>query len=120
MPPGGLRTHVTVRGGLALPETLGFESTDTMSGPGPAALAVGDFVPVAEVDEADPDVGIAPAEVTLDGPVILLSNRPVTGGYPVIGVVREADEDRAAQLRPGQPVHFHWATGPQGRSTPAR
>ncbi len=69
MPPGGLRTHVTVRGGPA---------------------------------------------------VTLLGNRPVTGGYPVIGVVRAADVVRVAQLRPWQPVHFHLATGPQGRSTPAR
>lgn len=39
-------------------------------------------------------------------PVLFLADHPVTGGYPVIAVVRDADVDRAAQLRPGQPVRF--------------
>jgi biotin-dependent carboxylase-like uncharacterized protein len=43
-------------------------------------------------------------------PVLFLNDHPVTGGYPVIGVVRSDDVDRAAQLRPGQPVRFRWAT----------
>jgi biotin-dependent carboxylase-like uncharacterized protein len=41
-------------------------------------------------------------------PVILLNDHPVTGGYPVIGVVRTADIDRAAQLTPGQGVRLRW------------
>ncbi|MDT0212518.1 urea amidolyase family protein [Rothia sp. ARF10] len=41
-------------------------------------------------------------------PVLLLNDHPVTGGYPVIGVVRAASVDRAAQLQPGQPVRFRW------------
>ncbi|MGL5857747.1 MAG: biotin-dependent carboxyltransferase family protein [Angustibacter sp.] len=39
-------------------------------------------------------------------PVVFGADHPVTGGYPVIAVVRDADLDRAAQLRPGQHVHF--------------
>jgi biotin-dependent carboxylase-like uncharacterized protein len=35
-------------------------------------------------------------------PTLLLADHPVTGGYPVIAVVVDADVDRAAQLRPGQ------------------
>lgn len=42
-------------------------------------------------------------------PILFLADHPVTGGYPVIGVVIEADLPRAAQLRPGQPVHFRRA-----------
>lgn len=42
-------------------------------------------------------------------PVVLLNDHPVTGGYPVIGVVRTADVDRAAQLRPGQQVRLRWS-----------
>jgi biotin-dependent carboxylase-like uncharacterized protein len=42
-------------------------------------------------------------------PVLFLSDHPVTGGYPVIGVVRSGDVDRAAQLRPGQRVRLRWA-----------
>lgn len=41
-------------------------------------------------------------------PVILGADHPVTGGYPVIGVLLNADTDRLAQLRPGQPVRLHW------------
>lgn len=41
-------------------------------------------------------------------PVILGPDHPVTGGYPVIGVVAAGDTDRLAQLRPGQPVRLRW------------
>ncbi|MFZ3454499.1 5-oxoprolinase/urea amidolyase family protein [Arthrobacter sp. 7Tela_A1] len=39
-------------------------------------------------------------------PILFLADAPVTGGYPVIGVVLQADLDLAAQLRPGTPVRF--------------
>jgi biotin-dependent carboxylase-like uncharacterized protein len=39
-------------------------------------------------------------------PVIFLADHPVTGGYPVVAVVVDRDVDRAAQLRPGQPVRL--------------
>ncbi|WP_370618656.1 biotin-dependent carboxyltransferase family protein [Mumia sp. Pv 4-285] len=42
-------------------------------------------------------------------PVVLLADHPVTGGYPVVGVVVDADVDRAAQVRPGQPLRLRWA-----------
>jgi len=42
-------------------------------------------------------------------PVILGPDHPVTGGYPVIGVVVDEDADRIAQIRPGQTVRLHWA-----------
>ena len=45
-------------------------------------------------------------------PVILGPDHPVTGGYPVIGVVVDADNDTLAQLRPGQPVRMHWNRRP--------
>lgn len=41
-------------------------------------------------------------------PVILGPDHPVTGGYPVIGVVVDADTDKLAQLRPGQSVRLRW------------
>jgi biotin-dependent carboxylase-like uncharacterized protein len=41
-------------------------------------------------------------------PVILGADHPVTGGYPVVGVLRDADTDAIAQLRPGQPVRLRW------------
>jgi biotin-dependent carboxylase-like uncharacterized protein len=42
-------------------------------------------------------------------PVLFLADHPVTGGYPVIAVVVDADTDRAAQLRPGERLRFTFA-----------
>nr|NLI50811.1 biotin-dependent carboxyltransferase family protein [Propionibacterium sp.] len=39
-------------------------------------------------------------------PVLFLADHPVTGGYPVAGVIRDADTDRLAQVRPGQQIRF--------------
>ena len=41
--------------------------------------------------------------------VILGPDHPVTGGYPVIGVVADDDIDQVAQIRPGQHVRLHWS-----------
>jgi len=59
--------------------------------------------------------GELPSEGTVRGalqvppsglPVLFLADHPVTGGYPVIGVVVDEDLDLAGQLRPGDPVRF--------------
>lgn len=42
-------------------------------------------------------------------PVILGPDHPITGGYPVVGVVVDEDIDKVAQVRPGQYVRLHWA-----------
>jgi biotin-dependent carboxylase-like uncharacterized protein len=42
-------------------------------------------------------------------PVLFLADHPVTGGYPVIGYVLDADVDRCAQLQPGQSLRFRAA-----------
>lgn len=39
-------------------------------------------------------------------PTLFLADHPVTGGYPVIATVLDADVDRAAQVRPGQAIRF--------------
>ncbi len=52
-------------------------------------------------------------QVPPDGePVLFLADHPVTGGYPVVAVVVDADVDRAAQVRPGQSVRFRWVEAP--------
>ena len=43
---------------------------------------------------------------------VFLADHPVTGGYPVVAVVVDADVDRAAQVRPGQRVRFRWVAAP--------
>jgi allophanate hydrolase subunit 2 len=35
-------------------------------------------------------------------------DHPVTGGYPVIGVVLDADTDALAQARPGRTIRLRW------------
>ncbi|MGV0872549.1 5-oxoprolinase/urea amidolyase family protein [Mycolicibacterium sp. XJ879] len=42
-------------------------------------------------------------------PVILGPDHPVTGGYPVIGVLTDEDIDKMAQIRPGQTVRMRWS-----------
>ncbi|GGI48226.1 biotin-dependent carboxylase-like uncharacterized protein [Agromyces flavus] len=42
-------------------------------------------------------------------PTILLADRPVTGGYPVVAIVDPASLDAVAQVRPGQAVRFRHA-----------
>lgn len=42
-------------------------------------------------------------------PVILGPDHPLTGGYPVVGVVIDEDIDKVAQVRPGQHLRLHWA-----------
>ncbi|WP_127129258.1 5-oxoprolinase/urea amidolyase family protein [Georgenia sp. SYP-B2076] len=39
-------------------------------------------------------------------PVVFLADHPTAGGYPVIAVVRDADLDRLAQVRPGDEIRF--------------
>ncbi|MFB9908434.1 5-oxoprolinase subunit C family protein [Allokutzneria oryzae] len=39
-------------------------------------------------------------------PILFLADHPVTGGYPVIGVVEPEDLHLAAQVRPGQRIRF--------------
>jgi len=43
-------------------------------------------------------------------PIIMLADRPVTGGYPVPACVIRADIGRVAMLRPGDPLRFAWVS----------
>lgn len=42
-------------------------------------------------------------------PVIFGPDHPVTGGYPVVGVIIDRDIDNVAQVRPGQQLRLHWS-----------
>lgn len=183
MPGAGLRTYLTVRGGIDVPPVLGSRSTDTLSGIGPAPVRAGDVLPVGDPGSVFPSVDHAPQPwrpgdgtvvlevlpgpraawvggwrtglgglldperavagdsdrvgLRLDGspvlraaayqgvelpseglvrgavqvppggePVVFLADHPVTGGYPVVGVLTASACDRAAQLRPGDRVRL--------------
>jgi biotin-dependent carboxylase-like uncharacterized protein len=46
-------------------------------------------------------------QIATDGtPIVLGPDHPVTGGYPVLAVVRRADQPRLASLRPGDTLRF--------------
>ena len=73
--------------------------------------------PALERDPAFTDREL-PSEGMVDGalqvppegrPVLFLADHPVTGGYPVIAIVADADLPAAAQLRPGGRVRFRRA-----------
>ncbi|MFE4499289.1 biotin-dependent carboxyltransferase family protein [Rhodococcus sp. NPDC056743] len=177
--PSGLRTYLSIRGGIAVPEILGSRSTDTLSGIGPTPLKPNDVLPIGPTPAVFPLVDVAPVQAVSNGtldirvifgpradrfsnpetllqgrwavstdsdrigarldrvgddallqrtdglelptegvalgsiqvppsgqPVIFLADHPITGGYPVVGVVTDADIDRLGQARPGQQIRF--------------
>lgn len=62
------------------------------------------------------DLGSLPSEGVVRGsiqippsgqPIIFLADHPVTGGYPVIGVLVEPAQDLVAQARPGTRIRLH-------------
>jgi biotin-dependent carboxylase-like uncharacterized protein len=56
-----------------------------------------------------PSEGVVPGAIQVPPsgqPVVFLADHPVTGGYPVVAVVRSADLPVLAQARPGQRVSF--------------
>ena len=64
--------------------------------------------------------GELPSEGTVAGaiqvppeglPVLFLADHPITGGYPVIGVVVDHQLDLAAQVPIGGSIRFRWAPG---------
>jgi len=64
--------------------------------------------PRARTDEL-PSEGVVRGSIQLppDGrPVLFGPDHPITGGYPVVGVLTDTSCDLLAQLRPGQRVRF--------------
>lgn len=67
--------------------------------------------PIARLDPgrelASEGMVLGAIQIPPDGlPVVFLNDHPVTGGYPVVGVVDEADLPLCAQLGVGATVHF--------------
>jgi biotin-dependent carboxylase-like uncharacterized protein len=69
-PTSGLRTYVSVRGGVAVAPVLGSRSYDTLSGLGPAPLKDGDLLPVGP-PVGEPLVDVAPVASPSQGRVTL-------------------------------------------------
>ena len=72
MPVSGVRTYLTVRGGIDVAPVLGSRSTDTLSGVGPPPVRVGDRLPVGEPAATFPVVDhAAQAPARYDAEVVL-------------------------------------------------
>lgn len=71
IPQAGLRTYVSVRGGVDVPPILGSRATDTLSSLGPPAVRTGDILPVGPAPAAFPNVDVAPLPA-LSGETLVL------------------------------------------------
>lgn len=76
------------------------------------------------IDEAQlPSEGLVLGSVQVPPngqPLVMLADHPVTGGYPVIGVVPAQDLALLAQARPGEPIRFSVVAGAEGATTGRR
>jgi biotin-dependent carboxylase-like uncharacterized protein len=76
VPSTGVRTYLTVRGGIDVPPVLGSRSTDTLAGLGPDVLGPGCELPVGAPPARHPLVDLAPVP---DPPAGEVSLRVVRG-----------------------------------------
>ncbi|HET9872316.1 MAG TPA: biotin-dependent carboxyltransferase family protein [Propionibacteriaceae bacterium] len=70
-PQEGLRSYLSVRGGIDVPTVLGSRATDLLSGLGPDPLQVGDLLPVGPAPRHFPVVDVAPVPSPSAGPLTL-------------------------------------------------
>ena len=70
-PRSGLRTYLSVRGGIDVSPVLGSRSTDTLSGLGPRALRRGDLLPLGSAPQAFPGLDQAPLDPPPGGLLVL-------------------------------------------------
>jgi biotin-dependent carboxylase-like uncharacterized protein len=76
MPPSGLRTYVTVRGGILAPVVLGSRSTDVLAALGPPALRAGDVLDVGPAPSTFPQADLAPLPGPADEVVLRMTPGP--------------------------------------------
>jgi biotin-dependent carboxylase-like uncharacterized protein len=70
-PRSGLRTYLSVRGGIDVPPMLGSRSTDTLSGLGPPPVRPGDVLRVGRPPDRFPNLDHAPWDPPDAGPLRL-------------------------------------------------
>lgn len=63
---------------------------------------------------ASEGVALGSIQVPPSGPIVFHRDHPVTGGYPVIGVVETIDLDQLAQARAGERIRFSITPPPRG------
>ena len=110
-PQVGLRTYLSVRGGLDVPPILGSRSTDTLSGLGPPPVEVGDILPVGPAPATLPNVDLAPTPASSGEPLILSALRgPRDDWFADIGALGartwtvSSNSDRVGIRLTGEPL----------------
>lgn len=76
MPTVGLRTYLSVRGGIDVPPVLGSRATDTLSGIGPPRPTTGTRLPVGRAVDGYPVVDLAPVRGYPDEAVLQIIPGP--------------------------------------------
>ncbi len=114
IPPVGLRTYLSVRGGVDVPAVLGSRATDVLSGLGPAPLKVGDVLPVGASPAAFPNVDIAPVRSMTNGPISIRALQGPRADWLADARLLEATpwtvssrSDRVGIRLEGQALHRH-------------
>jgi biotin-dependent carboxylase-like uncharacterized protein len=80
-PSAGLRTYLSVRGGIDVPAVLGSRSTDVLSGLGPSPLREGDVLPVGPAPSGFPHVDVAPVRPLTNGPITVRASLGPRGDW---------------------------------------
>lgn len=104
-PPAALRVPIQLTPGAAWIDLIDLREHTVGAGSGRTALRLDGAALPRLRDEEFPTQGLVRGAVQVppDGrPIVFLADHPVTGGYPVLGVVPHPHTDRLAQLRPGE------------------
>lgn len=123
-PPVGLRTYVSVRGGVNVPPVLGSRASDTLSGLGPEPLSPGDIVPVGGPPPDFPNVDQAPAPALHSETLVMRALRGPRDDWladpdALVATPWTASSrsDRVGMRLVGEPLQYHVSR--QGQELPS-
>ena len=113
-PRVGLRTYVSVRGGVNVPPVLGSRATDTLSGLGPEPVRTGDLLPVGPPPAGFPNVDQAPT-AALSVETLLLHALPGPrddwladpAALTATQWTASSRSDRVGMRLEGEPLQYH-------------
>jgi biotin-dependent carboxylase-like uncharacterized protein len=112
----GLRTYIAFAGGIEVPLVLGSAATDTLSGLGPAALARGEILRLADYRKvrasAAPAVAAARAVLAAAGPAVGTVLAVAVGAEGAVGAGHAEGPD-TAHPSPPTPRLLHLILGPR-------
>ncbi|MEO7754541.1 MAG: 5-oxoprolinase/urea amidolyase family protein [Terracoccus sp.] len=86
-PARGLRTYLSVRGGVDVPAVLGSRSRDVLAGIGPPVVDDGDLLPVGPAPSTFPDVEVAPTTELAEEPTLQVLPGPRSDWFADLGAI---------------------------------